>query len=436
MEISDNYPCGTACTRYLCSTRYPFLQYDLYMKTGRKKTITTCLFLLLVTAVRYDLQAQWLWDVQKMHTIKGQLASSDYAPAYSTLILEADSLLLRQHTYSVTQKEGIAPSGDKHDYVSLSRYWWPNPGTPDRLPYIYKDGQSNPELNHYDRNTLGNMCSAVNTLSLAYFYSEEEKYAQKAVEILRTWFLNKDTRMNPHLEYAQFIPGRNGSKGRPEGLIDSYSFVDMLNSIQLLNGSPDYTPQDREALKQWFRDFANWFQVSRQGKMENIAKNNHSTSYDAQLISYHLFAGNEKAARAIIRDFPGRRIFAQIEPDGKQPNELWRTLAYHYSQYNLSHMIDVCAMAKRLGIDLLHSKSADGRSIFTAMDYLTSFLGKEVSSWPYQQISGWEAEHQDICNDLVRILDIDPGQDAYRNLVRTYARQDTTDRWRLLYGAE
>lgn len=405
------------------------------MKTGHKKTITTCLILLLISAIRYDLEAQWLWDVQKMHTIKSQLTSYAYATAYKTLISEADSALHR-NAYSVTQKEGIAPSGDKHDYVSLSRYWWPNPDTSDRLPYIYKDGQSNPELNRYDRNTLGNMCAAVNTLSLAYFYSEEEKYARKAVELLRTWFLDKETRMNPHLEYAQFIPGRNNSKGRPEGLIDSYSFVDMLNSIQLLNGSPHYTPQDQEALKQWFTDFATWFRVSEQGKIEKAAKNNHSTAYDSQLISYYLFAGDEQAARAIIRDFPGKRIFAQIEPDGKQPNELWRTLAYHYSQYNLSHMIDVCAMAKRLGIDLLNRESADGRSVYKAMDYLTSFLGKGVSSWPYKQISGWEGELQDVCADLVRILDIDPTRHVYRDLLRKYAIKDMSDRWRLLYGVE
>lgn len=391
------------------------------------------LILLLVSATTYGLQAQWLWDVQKMDTIKSQLTSHTYAVAYQVLMRQADRELNRQR-YSVTQKEGIAPSGDKHDYVSLSRYWWPNPDTPDGLPYIHKDGQSNPELNRYDRNTLGNMCAAVNTLALAFFYNGEEKYAQKAVEIIRTWFLDKDTRMNPNLEYAQFIPGRDDSKGRPEGLIDTYSFVGMLSSIQLLKGSYSYTTQDQEALGQWFADFANWLEVSEQGKKENAAKNNHATAYDSQLISYHLFAGNEKAARDIIRDFPTKRIFSQIEPDGKQPNELWRTLSYHYSQYNLSHMIDVCAIAQTLGIDLLNKESEDGRSISKAVDYLATFLGKDVSSWPYKQISGWEAKQQDVCNDLLRILDLDPTRYTYRDLFLKYAKREMSDRRWLLYA--
>src|SRR5690606_34497830 len=114
------------------------------------------------------------------------------------------------------------------------------------------------------------------------------------------------------------------SKGRPEGLIDSYSFVGMLSSIQLLKTSKSYTKKDEKALKQWFGSFAEWLQESKQGQVEKVAKNNHATAYDSQLISYLLFSGNEAAARSIINDFPGKRIFAQIEPDGKQPNELWR----------------------------------------------------------------------------------------------------------------
>ncbi len=394
-----------------------------------------CWIFLLLLASKTGLQAQWLWDGKKMQVIKSRLTSLTYASAYSALMVQANRDLNRNN-YSVIQKKGVAPSGDKHDYVSLSRYWWPNPNTTNRLPYIYKDGQSNPELERYDRNTLGDMCAAVKTLSLAYFYSGDNKYAQKAVGFLRAWFLDKTTLMNPNLEYSQFIPGKDNSKGRPEGLIDSYSFVEMLNSIQLLKSSASYTKQDEAGLKQWFGSFARWMQESKQGKQENAAKNNHATAYDSQMIHYLMFSGNERAAREIIDSFAEKRIFAQIEPDGRQPNELWRTLAYHYSQYNLSHMLDVCAVAKKLGIDLLSKQSADGRSIYTAMDYLVSFLGKPISSWPYKQISGWEPKQQDVCKDLIRILDMDPSREQYAGLFQQYAKQDIADRWRLLYGAD
>lgn len=393
---------------------------------------TTALFLFLMN---FGLSAQWLWNKKRMNFVKDRLETAAYNPAYKKLLKQAEEAMLRP-VYSVVHKEAIAPSGDKHDYVSLSRYWWPNPATANGLPYVNKDGQSNPELGKYDREVLGNMCADLNTLCLAFFYSADEKYAKKAVLLLRTWFLDSDTRMNPNLDYAQFIPGRDDSKGRPEGLIDSYSFVEMLSSIQLLKTSSSYSTQDDMSLKQWFGEFAHWMQESKQGVAERNAKNNHATAYDAQLMTYLLFSGDEQAGREIIADFPKKRIFAQIEPDGKQPNELWRTLSYHYSQYNLTHMLDVCETARTLGIDLLGKSSGDGRSILKGVDYLTTFLGKSVASWPYKQISGWEAKQQDICRDLIRVLALDPSQKQNRVLYRRYAKEDKTDRLRLLYGAD
>lgn len=393
-----------------------------------------CLIILFVFATTATIQAQWLWDIDKMSQIKAQKNTLAYSPAYKQLISQADNALNRK-MYSVVHKKGIAPSGDKHDYVSLSRYWWRNPETSNGLPYIFKDGQSNPELEHYDRNVLGSMCATVNTLSLAYFYTGEEKYAKKAVQFLRAWFIDKNTKMNPNLEYSQFIPGRDNSKGRPEGLIDSYSFVEMLNSVQLLKSSKSFTKLDQSTMQRWFKDFASWLQTSKQGIKENNASNNHATAYDSQLITYLLFAGDEKGARRIVDNFPKKRIFAQIEKDGKQTNELWRTLAYHYSWYNLNHMLDVCATANKMGVNLLAAQSNDGRSIYAATDYLVTFLGKDVSEWPYKQISGWEAKQQDVCYSVMRIVNMDPTRSYYRDVVKQHAKFDRKDRLHLLYGS-
>ena len=40
------------------------------------------------------------------------------------------------------------PSGDKHDYLSYSRYWWPDPEKNDGLPYIRRDGVVKGPLEH------------------------------------------------------------------------------------------------------------------------------------------------------------------------------------------------------------------------------------------------------------------------------------------------
>lgn len=381
-----------------------------------------------------SINAQWMWNAAKLKEIKNNLNSFTYANAYRALIDDAERAMKRG-PYSVTYKERLAPSGDKHDYVSLSRYVWPDPNKPDGLPYIHRDGESNPELEKYDRNPLGNMAGSVITLSLAYYYSGDERYAKKAVDLLRVWFLNKDTKMNPHLMYAQFVPGVNDNKGRPYGLIDTYSFVNMLNGVALLEASKSYTKKDQDGLKKWFADFIEWWQTDEQAIAEKNGRNNHGLAYDIQLVSYALFAGDKQTAHKVIKEFPEVRLYPQIEPDGKQPHELRRTLAFHYSVYNIQFMVDMAAMAKNQGIDIYKASSADGRSLYKAVDFLTPYLGKEQSQWPYQQISGWNGAQQSLCNELYRIVGIDPSKQNYLELYKEYSKQGLSDRNRLLYGA-
>lgn len=387
----------------------------------------------LLICVIIPIHSQWMWNTEKMKNIKKELNSEDYKYAYENLIRQAD-IALNGKDYSVTYKEGTAPSGDKHDYVSLSRYAWPNPDKPDGLPYIQKDGQSNPELEKYDRNPLGDMATSVFNLSVAYYYSGDERYARKAVEQLRVWFIDKDTKMNPHLDYAQFIPGTNGNKGRAAGLIDAYSFVRMLNAVQLLSTSKNYTGKDKKALQQWFTDFSGWWQTTDQAIAERNATNNHGLAYDIQLTTYLLFSGQTKAGREIIEAFPTKRMFTQIEPDGKQPHELRRTLAFHYSIYNIQFMVDMFATAQNSGLNIIGEESGDGRSLFKAVDFLTPYLAKTVTEWPYQQISGWDKAKQNLCYELFRISSIDPSRADYWNLYEKYSTQGVSDVNRLLYG--
>lgn len=72
---------------------------------------------------------------------------------------------------------------------------------------------------------------------------------RKRSELIRVWFFDEATRMNPNLEYAQTIPGRNNNKGRSFGVIDTYSFVEMLDAVQLLEQSKAFTKNDSKQLK-------------------------------------------------------------------------------------------------------------------------------------------------------------------------------------------
>jgi len=375
---------------------------------------------------------QSIWNPEHLARVKQSLFQPVYTTAYQQLLKEAD-LELGKAPLSVVMKEKTPPSGDKHDYMSQARYYWPDPTKPDGKPYISRDGESNPELEKLDRNRLGNMANSVTTLSLAYYFSSDEKYARKATELIRIWFFNKATRMNPNLNYAQVIPGVDSDRGRCYGVIDTYSFVDMLDAVQLLTSSQSFTSKDNKQLKEWFGKFLQWILTSKQGQEEGQQKNNHSTAHDAQVIAFAMYTGNKKVAEDFLREFPAKRIYSQIEPDGKQPQELRRTLAFGYSQFNLTHMIDVFLMGQKLGVKLDNATSTDGRNFYKAADFLAQFTGKKVSEWPYKQISEWDYKQQEFCKDLYRIYSFNPTRKDYRNIFNQYRHMDWKNRFFLLY---
>lgn len=373
---------------------------------------------------------QTIWNNSHIASVKQKMSQPGYASKCSKLMADADDLL-KQQPVSVMMKYKAPVSGDKHDYMSLSRYFWPDPTKPDGLPYISRDGESNPELERLDRPKLAIMASGVTTLSLAWYFSNDERYAKKAVQMLRTWFINKATKMNPHLEYSQVVPGRYGNKGRCYGVIDSYSFVEMLDAVQLLEGSKAFKEKDKKALKAWFGKFLDWLLTSEQGQEECQQKNNHSIAYDVQVMTYAKYVGNTKVLNDFLSQFYERRIQAQIMPDGTQPQELRRTLAFGYSEYNLAHIIDVFQIAGNVGVSL------EGMPLVKkAADYLAPYLGKKVEDWPYQQISQWDYKQNELCKDLYRLYLLNPERKDYMELSKTYIKKDPSDRFFLLYDFE
>lgn len=378
--------------------------------------------------------AQSVWNAEHLAEVRKHLQKPYYATAYEALKAQADSMLDAK-PLSVMQKEKLPASGDRHDYLSQARYFWPDLAKPDGLPYINRDGLSNPELEKLDRNRLGQTAERVTTLSLAWYFSGEEKYAQKAVELIRVWFLDEETKMNPHLRYAQVVPGQNNNEGRSYGLIDTYSFVEMLDAVALLEQSASFTSHDSKQLKAWFGKLLDWMLTSPQGKEEAACENNHGTAYDAQIVAFALYAGRSKVAREVLHALPAKRIFRQIESDGRQLHELTRTLAFHYSQYNLTHFIDLLLMADKAGVDLKHAVSADGRSVYKGMDFLAQYAGKDVSAWPYKQIHGWDTSLQLLYKDLYRVgTYIDASRTDYLQLYRVHRVLNLTDRFHLLYA--
>jgi hypothetical protein len=282
------------------------------------------------------------------------------------------------------QKPRVPPSGDKHDFLSIAPYWWPDPSKPGGLPSIRRDGEVNPESKEgTDDTAFSAMQSAAFVLARAYKESGQERFAARAALLLRTWFLDPATRMNPHLNYGQAVPGHN--QGRGAGIIATRRLVYVVDTARILATSASWSADDRKGLEAWCTAYATWLLTSPIGREEEATLNNHGTWYEAQLAALLLYTGKPAEARARMETRVKERLASQIEPDGRQPKELERTRAWSYSAMNLEGWFAVAGLAREAGVDLWGYRTRDGRSIRAALDYLVKFA--DGAKWPYQQIT-------------------------------------------------
>jgi len=307
----------------------------------------------------------------------------DKTKALKSLLNKADKILNEGKLYSVMNKKQVPPSGDKHDYMSTGPYWWPDPTKPDGLPYIRKDGLRNPTYYDIsDTEEIDRMKDDAETLSLAYYFTKEDKYAKFASKLIRAWFLDEATRQNPNLNFGQGIPGKN--TGRGIGIIETRGLFRVIDAAILLQESGSWTKEDHLALQKWFSDYLVWLTQSPIGKDEADEHNNHGTHYSVQVIDYALFTGQADIVLAEIETFKNR-IESQIKPNGSQPFELERTKSWDYVNMNLDGYFLVAQLAENSTINLWQYETKEGKNIKKCLDWMLPYL-KNEKKWEFEQI--------------------------------------------------
>jgi len=372
----------------------------------------------------------FLLDGTRLGAVRAAInkGDKDLEPAWEKLQHDAEKARAAG-PFSIVNKAVSPPSGNKHDYMSQAPYFWPDPKKPNGLPYIRRDGERNPEINKItDHKSLDDLENSVETLALAYYFKGDEAYAAKAVQLLRAFFLDPGTRMNPNLEYAQFIPGVN--TGRGIGLIETRGLTRVVDAIGLLAESKSLTAQDERGLKDWFAQFLQWMQESKNGREEAAARNNHGTYYDVQVVSFAFLVGKTDLAKQTLEAAKQKRIAAQVEPDGRQPLELVRTKAWGYSNGNLDGLMQLATLGERVGVDLWNFQTKDGRSIRKALDFLMPVaLGER--KWQDQELGGMKPES---LFPLMRRAAAVYRDKEYQTLMAKVPQLDRTDRIRLLWA--
>lgn len=284
-------------------------------------------------------------------------------------------------------------AGGLHDYHSEGDYWWPDPANPD-APYIRRDGLSFPARFEEHRTLLTRLAQAVPALAAAHVITGDEVFARKAGDHLRAWFVDADTCMNPHLLYAQAIPGR--CHGRGIGIIDTVQLAEVAVAVSALEARATLPGDVLRGTRDWFARFVEWLTTHPYGLDERDEANNHATGWLLQVAAYARFLGSEDLATECRRRFKSILLPGQMAPDGSFPEEIRRTRPYGYSLFNLDLCSAVAQVLSVPGDDLFHYEMADGRGLKRAVEFMVPHV-RDPLSWPHPRdvvrADDWPVRH-------------------------------------------
>ena len=310
-------------------------------------------------------------------------AKAHPTPLLMHLITKDADAALSDPLHLITDKPKTPPSGDKHDYMSLARYWWPNPATKDHMPYVRHDGQTNPEIHEIeDLDHMEKTVHDARSLALAWYFTGKQPYADQAAKLLRAWFITPATAMHPNLDFSQYIPGVN--TGRGAGILDGRRLIYAADAALLLHGAKGWSAEDEAGVHDWFAHYYQWLMTSKAAHEEHDAPNNHGSWFAAQSGVIAAYLGKSDDVKRIAEAVRTQRVPDQIDAAGMQKYELVRTDSFSYSAFNLEAITTLVPAAAPLGVDLYAPAKKGGVSVLTALDAILPY--DAAHPWPHQQL--------------------------------------------------
>ena len=301
-------------------------------------------------------------------------------------VIAADKML-DDEPITVTASHCSRSAGGEHDFFSEADYFWPDPANPDG-PYIEKDGLTNPDNFVEHRRALIRFSIHVATLTSAYRITNDRKYALATLKHFHAWFVDEQTRMNPNLQYAQAVKGKQ--TGRNYGIIDTIHLIEVARSASLLEQAGILKGNDLIATKKWFTDYLLWLTTSKFGIQEMNIPNNHSTCWLMQVAAFASFTGDEEILAMCRKRMKEVLIPNQLAADGSFPRELRRTKPYGYSLFNADAMATAAWILSTPQDNLWEFTLPDGRNLRKSVEYIHPYI-KDKSTWPLKpDVMFWE----------------------------------------------
>ena len=312
----------------------------------------------------------------------------------NTIKKYSDEILKEDKVPVITDKEGgeTAPSGDPHDYASVTRYkmWRTESGGLD-----WVDGEMNLDFEKYiDSKRMEEARAQLFFTATAAIeshnndqFEDAAKYSAYASQVLRKWFVDEDTRMNPRLKYAYIVRKSEDSseyedKGNYFGIIEGDDLLLFVEEATRLEECGLMDEETLSGMKQWYGEYLDWLTKSDMGVRESGMENNHGTMYDVQVAYIADFVGRNDVVNEALNRARGR-IEVHIKEDGSQPLEMGRQDSYGYPLYNLYGYSRLARLGAKHGVDLWNYEAPSGGSLRKAYEFYLDNL-PDASEKPIQ----------------------------------------------------
>lgn len=319
-----------------------------------------------------------------INTIKNRISNSQepQKSAYTSFLTKVNTAY-DIPLQSVTYKGNTRPGGDSHDYYTENAYCWETKAF-DNCVYRagcapgknwYCDGHRNPNAHREDYIAAMNMSYSVRDLGLAYQITGDNRYADKAVQLIKTWCINSATYMRPRF-YSD-----DQSKIEPVITIPA-----MFYGADLIWNYSGFSASDKTSLKSWVQQF-----INSAATWEGYNNNNNYELWRLVFVATGAIIAGDNTSLQHAFDRLKYVIPLSMDEQGRAIKEMNRTQGLYYSLSAIKPMLDIAEIAKHHGVDLYNYKSGT-KSIELMLDYHDYYCSDPIlpSRWiaaGYQEIN-------------------------------------------------
>lgn len=284
---------------------------------------------------------------------------------------------------------------------------------------------------------------AVGALAAAQKITGEQRYADSAAAMLRTWFLAPATRMSPALDYAQVplgtprptvaaaqapsarptlgeeLAAADSPRTRPPspnanpqpqhttspgatrqgsytGVIETLPFVEVVRAIPFVAAAGALSPQEVAGLRAWFSSYLTWLTQEqdtgpRLAALARDSKDHNATSWLLQVAAYRLFtapdtsepAAEDRSFTELRHRFRSVTLRSQVSAEGNFPHEVSTANPYRNSLFNLDMLACLCLLLSTRFENVWDFQLQDGPGMRGAIAFHYPFM-VYPARWPYR----------------------------------------------------